>query len=45
MFKILRALKNLTEVLTTAAAVITAAIVAVETYRALRKKMGSPGSA
>jgi hypothetical protein len=39
MWKLLRFLKNAQEVLTTAAAVFAAAIVAVETYQALRKKI------
>lgn len=39
MWKLLRVLKGATEVLTTAAAVLTAAIVVVETYQALRKKL------
>ncbi|MGD0221319.1 MAG: hypothetical protein ABSF71_03210 [Terriglobia bacterium] len=39
MLKLLRVLKGATEVLTTAAAVLAAAIVVVETYQALRKKM------
>jgi hypothetical protein len=39
MRKLLRFLKNANEVLTTAAAVFAAAIVAVETYQALRKKV------
>ncbi len=40
VWKLLRVLKNTTEVLTTVGAVLAAAIVAVETYQALRKKMG-----
>ncbi len=43
MWKVLKALKNLKEVLTTAGAVLAAAIVVVETYQSLREKMGSPG--
>jgi len=39
MGKLLRILKGATEVLTTAGAVLAAAIVVVETYQALRKKM------
>ena len=39
MWKLLRFLKNATEVLTTAGAVLAAAIVVVETYQTLRKKM------
>jgi len=38
MRKVLRFLKNTSEVLTTAAAVLAAAIVVVETYEALWKK-------
>jgi len=40
MWKLLRYLKNASEVLTTVAAVLAAAIVAVETYQALKKKIG-----
>jgi biopolymer transport protein ExbB/TolQ len=40
MWKVLRFLKNTSEVLTTVAAVLAAAIVAVETYQALKKKIG-----
>jgi len=39
MRNLLRFLKSATEVLTTAGAVLAAAIVVVETYQALRKKM------
>jgi len=39
MWKLLRFLKNATEVVTTVGAVLAAAIVVVETYQALRKKM------
>jgi len=39
MWKLLKVLKSATEVLTTVGAVLAAAIVAVETYQALRKKM------
>ena len=39
MGKLLRFLKAATEVLTTAGAVLAAAIVVVETYQTLRKKM------
>ena len=41
MWKLLRILRNTREVLTTAGAVLAAAIVAVETYQTLRKKIGS----
>ncbi len=44
MFKILRALKSLQEVLMVAGAVLAAAVVAVETYQELKKKMGSTGA-
>ena len=40
MRKLLRYLKNASEVLTTVGAVLAAAIVAVETYQALKKKIG-----
>ncbi|HMD85626.1 MAG TPA: hypothetical protein VKO18_13110 [Terriglobia bacterium] len=40
MGKLLRFLKSATEVLTTVGAVFAAAIVAVETYQALKKKIG-----
>ena len=39
MWKLLKFLKNTTEVLATAGAVLAAAIVVVETYQTLRKKM------
>jgi len=39
MLKLLRFLKNATEVITTVGAVLAAAIVVVETYQTLRKKM------
>lgn len=39
MWKLLRFLKTATEVLTTAGAVLAAAIVVVETYQSLRKRM------
>ena len=39
MWKLLRFMKSATEVLATAGAVLAAAIVVVETYQALRKKM------
>ncbi len=42
MGKLLKVLKGATEVLTTTAAVLAAAIVVVETYQTLRKKMDSP---
>ena len=41
MGKLLRFLKGATEVLSTAGAVLAAAIVVVETYQALRKKVDS----
>ena len=41
MGKLLRVLKGATEVLTTAGAVLAAAIVVVETYQALRKQLES----
>jgi predicted transcriptional regulator len=41
MSKVLRFLKNTSEVLTTAAAVLAAAIVVVETYESLRKKVNT----
>ena len=41
MLKLLKTLKNLTEVLATAGAVLAAAVVVVETYQALRKKVGT----
>jgi len=39
MWKVLRFLRNTREVLITAGAVLAAAIVAVETYEALKKKI------
>jgi hypothetical protein len=39
MWKMLRFLKNTSELLTTTAAVIAAAVVVVETYQSLRKKV------
>ncbi len=39
MWKVLKFLKSATEVVTTAGALLAAAIVAVETYQSLRKKM------
>jgi hypothetical protein len=39
MWKLLKTLRNVKEVLTTAGAVLAAAIVAVETYEALKKKI------
>ncbi len=39
MWKLLKFLRNTKEVLTTAGAVLAAAIVVVETYQALRKKV------
>jgi hypothetical protein len=41
MSKLLKVLKETTEVLTTAAAVLGAAIVVVETYQVLRKKLNA----
>lgn len=40
MRKVLKVLKDVREVLTLTAAVLAAAIVAVETYQELRKKIG-----
>jgi len=40
MWKLLRFLRSATEVLATAGAVLAAAIVVVETYQALKKKIG-----
>ena len=40
MWKLLRFLRTATEVLATAGAVLAAAIVVVETYQALKKKIG-----
>jgi len=42
MGKVLRFLNNTKDLLTTTAAVFAAAIVALETYEALRKKLDSP---
>lgn len=39
MWKVLKFLKSATEVVTTAGALLAAAVVAVETYQSLRKKM------
>jgi len=39
MWKVLRFLRNTREILITAGAVLAAAIVAVETYEALKKKI------
>jgi len=44
MWKLLRFLKNAQAVLATATAVFAAAIVAVETYQALRKKIDTTRS-
>jgi len=41
MWKVLRVLKNTREVLTTVGAVLAAAIVAVETYQTLKKKINT----
>lgn len=41
MWKLLRFMKNARDVLAAATAVLAAAIVAVETYEALRKKINS----
>ena len=43
MWKFLKFLRNTTEVLTTVGAVLAAAIVVVETYQALRKKIDAAG--
>jgi hypothetical protein len=43
MGKFLKFLRNTTEVLTTVGAVLAAAIVVVETYQALRKKIDAAG--
>ena len=40
MWKLLKFLRGATEVVTTVGAVLAAAIVVVETYQTLRKKMG-----
>ena len=44
MWKFLKFLRNTSEVLATAGAVLAAAIVVVETYQALRKKIDAAGS-
>jgi hypothetical protein len=44
MWKILKFLRDTREVLTTAGAVLAAAIVAVETYQALKKKVNAARS-
>jgi hypothetical protein len=44
MSKFLKFLRNTREVLVTAGAVLAAAIVVVETYHALRKKIDAGGS-
>ena len=41
MWKFLKLLRNTKEVLTTVGAVLAAAIVAVETYQELKKKIGT----
>jgi hypothetical protein len=41
MWKLMKVLKGTTEVLATAGAVLAAAIVVVETYQTLRKKLDS----
>jgi hypothetical protein len=41
MWRLLKFLKNTREILTAAGAVLAAAIVAVETYQQLRKKLDS----
>ena len=41
MWKLIKVLKGATEVLATAGAVLAAAIVVVETYQELRKKLDS----
>jgi hypothetical protein len=43
MWKLLRFLKNTRELLTAVGALLAAAIVAVETYQALRKKIETTG--
>ncbi|MGA2608268.1 MAG: hypothetical protein ABSH01_12525 [Terriglobia bacterium] len=43
MWKFLKFLRNTSEVLATAGAVLAAAIVVVETYQALRKKIDAAG--
>jgi len=44
MWKFLRFLRNAREAITTVGAVLAAAIVAVETYQALKKKIGDAKS-
>lgn len=44
MLRILKALKNLHRLVTTAGALLAAVVVAVETYQALKKKVGGSGS-
>ena len=44
MWKLLKFLRNTREVLTTAGAVLAAAIVVVETYQVLRKKIDAAGN-
>jgi hypothetical protein len=44
MWKVLKFLRNTREVLVTAGAVLAAAIVVVETYQELRKKIDAAGS-
>jgi biopolymer transport protein ExbB/TolQ len=44
MWKLLKYLRDTREVLITAGAVLAAAIVAVETYQALKKKIDAAGS-
>lgn len=44
MWKLLKFLKNTKDLLTAVGAVLAAAIIAVETYQELKKKIGTPGS-
>jgi hypothetical protein len=44
MWKLLRFLKNTQEVVTTAGALLAAAVVAVETYQTLKKKVNAAKS-
>jgi biopolymer transport protein ExbB/TolQ len=44
MWKVLKFLRDTREVLITAGAVLAAAIIAVETYQALKKKIDDAGS-
>ena len=44
MWKLLKFLKNTREVLITAGALLAAAVVVVETYQALKKKIDTSGS-